>query len=256
MTKEKITFQSLGNTLVGVIEYQRELPTKGIILFHGLTNSKDDCPLIKEVAEALVEAGFATFRFDFFGSGESLGVLKDRTWSISEQNAKDAIKYFQDRGVTRIGLWGRSTGGTVAILCGDDPNIKAFVLATTPVLLQDVFITRFEKVKKLEIQLEEKGKKLPGTGEYKGEFKFSNRFFEEVPKTEKRIMTNLAGMNKVLVLATTPDTKVPLNNSITIINRVREPKEIHIFEGVDHDYRDVENEAIKLVVSWFREYVG
>jgi len=255
MKTEKITFKSLGHDIVGVIEYQRELPTEGVILFHGLTNSKDDCPLIKEVTEALVEEGFATFRFDFFGSGESPGMLKDRTWSISKQNAKDAIKYFQDRGVTKIGLWGRSTGGTVAVLLGDKPEIKALVLATTPVLLQAVFITRFEKVKRLEIQLEEKGEKLPGTGEYKGEFKFSNKFFEEVPDVENRIMTKLAGMSKVLVLATTPDTKVPLNNSTTIINTVREPKEIHIFEGVDHDYKGVENEAIKLIVSWFKKYL-
>ncbi len=255
MSKEKTTFKSLGHDLVGIIEYPEKLPAPGVILLHGLTNSKEDCPLINEIAEALVKEGIISFRFDFYGSGESPGQLRDRTWSISEQNVRDAIESFENKGVKTIGLWGRSTGGTTAILCGDDPQIKAFVLATTPVLLQDVFKIRFGKVKELELKLEQKGQKLPGTGKYKGKFEFSNRFFEEVPAMEQRVIKNLVQMSRVFILATTPDTKVPLNNSTTIINTVKEPKKIYIFEEVDHDYKGVENEAARLTVSWFKKYL-
>ena len=252
----KIKFKSLGYDLVGIVEHPKEIPASSVILFHGLTNSKDDCPLIKEVADALVKEGFITFRFDFYGSGESPGELKDRTWSITEQNAQDAIKYFKkNEKVTGIGFWGRSTGGNAAILCADDPQIKAFALASTPVLLQECFLKRFEKVRKLELELETKGKKLPGTGKFKGEFSFNSKFFEEVSLYEKKVMENLKKMSNVLVLATTPDIKVPLNNSTTIINTVKEQKEIHIFEGIEHDYKGVEEQVIELTVSWFKKYL-
>jgi putative redox protein len=207
------------------------------------------------MAESLVNEGFVVFRFDFYGSGESPGALGDRTWSIAEQNARDAIEYLKSRGAENIGLWGRSIGGTVAVLCSDIPSVQAFVLATTPVLLREVFLERFEKVKKLELELEQKGQRLPGTGHFKGEFEINMKFFEEVPITEERVMRNLVRMRRVFVMGTTPDTKVPLNNPATIINTVKEPKRIWIFEKVDHDYKGVEKEALGMAVSWFKKYV-
>ncbi len=255
--QKKITFNSLGYDLVGIIEYPKVTPAPIVILFHGLTNSKDDCPLIKEAAGVLVEEGIITFRFDFYGSGESPGELTDRTWSILEQNAHDAINYIKNNeNVTGVGLWGRSTGGNAAILCAGDSQVKAFVLASTPVLLKECFLKRFNKVKELELELEKKGKKLPGTGNFKGDFIINSKFFDEVPLYEKKVMENLKKMSNVLVLATTPDIKVPLSNSTMIINTVKEPKEIHIFEGVDHGYAGVEEQAIELAVSWFKKHLG
>lgn len=256
MRQEKVTFESCGYRLVGIVEYPGDFPAPGVILFHGLTNSKDDCPLIREISRALVENGFVSFRFDFFGSGESPGELKDKTWKVLEQNARDALRFFSDvLGVERVGVWGRSSGGTVAILCTDLPAIKATVLASTPVLLEEVFINRFESIRRLEKELEAKGRRLPGTGNYKGPYAFNEEFFAEIPAIEQRVLVHLERMERVLVLATTPDTKVPLNNATTIINKVKEPKSIHIFEGVDHDYKGVENHAVRMIVSWFKTHL-
>lgn len=255
MKKDKVKFKSLGYNLVGVIEYPKEASTSGVILFHGLTNSKEDCPLIKEVADALVEEGFITFRFDFYGSGESPGELKDKKWSVLEQNGFDAINFFlKNEKIEKIGLFGRSTGGTIAVLCSTHPSIKAYVLAS-PYILIAKGILRFKEVMKLERKLESDGKVLPGTGEYKGKYEFNREFFEEAPTYERKVMKNLLKMSRVLVLATTPDTKIPLIHATTVINAVKEPKEIHIFEGVDHDYKGVKKEAVNLAVSWFRKYL-
>jgi len=258
MNKEKIKFKSAGYELVGVIESPEkglDKDTPAVILFHGLTNTKEDCPLLREVAESLVKNGFIVFSFDFYGSGESPGQLKDKTWSIMKQNGLDAIQFLVKRtGVKKIGLFGRSSGGTIATLCATHPLIKAYVLAS-PFVLIAKSVPRFKRVMELEEKLEKKGQVLPGTGKYKGEYKFSEKFFEEAPFFEKEIMKNLSQMSRVLVLATTPDTKVPLNNATTVINKVKEPKEIHIFEGVDHDYKGVEKEAVNLTTSWFKEYV-
>jgi len=259
MRTEKVTFKSLGYDLVGILEYPKEyepgVPTPGIILYHGLTNSKYDCPLINEVNEALVREGFITFRFDFYGSGESPGEMKDKTWSILEQNGFDAIRFFsENKDINKIGLWGRSTGGTIAILNSTHPLIKVYALASAWVLISSS-IAKFKKAMELERELEKEGKVLPGTGKYKGEYSFNERFFEEAPIFEQKVLSNLAKMSHVLVLGTTPDRKVSLDNATTIINLAKEPKEIHIFEGVDHDYKGVEREAVNLVVKWFKKYL-
>jgi hypothetical protein len=259
MKREKVTFKSLGYELSGVVEYPdgyiSDALVPGVILFHGLTNTKEDCPLIKETAEALTKEGFVTFRFDFFGSGESPGQLKDKTWSILRQNALDAIKVFLATvNVNKIGLFGRSTGGTIAVLCGTHPSIQAFVLAS-PFILIARSIPEFRKVMELERKLEKEGKVLPGTGKYKGDYDFNEKFFEEAPIFEKKIMKNLTQMSRVLVLATTPDTKVPLSNAATVLNVAKDPKEMHIFEGVDHDYKGKEKEAVELTVKWFKRWL-
>ncbi len=39
------------------------------------------------------------------------------------------------------------------------------------------------------------------------------------------------------------------------IKRIKEPKEIHIFDGVDHDYKGAEKEALNRTVKWFTQYL-
>ena len=140
MKREKVTFVSEGYELVGIKEIPEKVPTPGVILCHGFTNSKEDCPLINETAEMLLKEGFITFRFDFFGSGESPGLLKDKRISILEQNLKDCLDYFaQDERVESIGLWGRSLGGTMVALCASDPRVFASVFASGISIAMQVF---------------------------------------------------------------------------------------------------------------------
>jgi len=259
MTRKRVRFTSLEHELVGVIEYPEGYdvpkPIKDVILFHGLTNSKEDCPLINEVAGALVKNGFITFRFDFYGSGESPGKLKDKTWSILQQNALDAIAFFSRKEhISSLGIFGRSVGGTIAVLVSGNPLIKTYVLAS-PFVLIAKSVPHFKKVMEVERKLEAKGKVLPGTGKYKGEYAFNKRFFEEAQIFERQIMNNLTQMSHVLVLATTPDTKVPLDNATTVINAVRAPKQIDIFENTDHDYGGKEMRAVDLATEWFKRWL-
>ena len=256
MKREKIEFKSGKHFLVGIKDIPDRTPTSGVILFHGLTNSKEDCPLINETAEMLVEEGFIAFRFDFFGSGESQGKMKEKTYSIMLQNAKDAIRYFsKDKRVRDIGLWGRSTGGSIVALCGDEPSIKVFVLVSPGILVEKGF-GRFSEIKKQELRLEEGDKKLPGTGVYKGAFDLCDNFFKELGTIQRRILSNLNKMSNVLVIGSTPDSKVPLEHSTTVMNYAKDPREIHIFENVDHDYAGQEKSVVEIERRWFKKFLG
>ena len=62
------------------------------------------------------EAGIATFRFDFFGQGESDGPFEDITVSLAIGQAHAAVSYVRSQLYERIGLVGSSFVGLVALL--------------------------------------------------------------------------------------------------------------------------------------------
>jgi esterase/lipase len=253
----QVKFNSLGHNLVGEINIPKKsgrIPA--VLLFHGLTNSKNDCPLINETSDLLFKNGFITFRFDFFGSGQSPGEMKDKTIGILLQNAKDAIKYLvKNKRVSNIGLWGRSLGGTIVCLIPPNKKIKTRVSASGACFLEGIFKKNFAQLKKKERKLEKIGRKLPGTGQYKGKFEFKKAWFKSLDGLDKKIVKNLKKLDTMLVLGTTPDQKVSLNNACHIINALQEPKKIKIYESVGHDYKGAEGKAVKESVVWFKKYL-
>ncbi|MAH42743.1 alpha/beta hydrolase, partial [archaeon] len=69
--KKKLTFQnSKGDKLVGILS---DSGSKTIVIMcHGFTSSKESGTYIN-LEKMLNEKGIATFRFDFYGHGESDG---------------------------------------------------------------------------------------------------------------------------------------------------------------------------------------
>ena len=259
MRTKKVNFQSARFKLAGEINlpnnFQGKLPT--VILFHGLTNSRKDCPLIDTVSKALVKNGIIAFRFDFFGSGESQGEMREKRFDILEQNAKDAITFISDQPFVnrfRLGLWGRSFGGTFASLIPPNKNIKARVIASPGTIIEKTIMDKWKRLKKKERELQKIGKKLAGTGKYKGAYELDVGWFTSLRGVDKRITDNLKKIKTVLVLGTANDEKVTLNDICTAANLVKEPKKIVIY-NTGHDYSGYESEAVKETINWFRKYL-
>ena len=74
MTQEKLTFTGeSGDELVGRLDIPDDSEPRGYVLFaHCFTGSKDVLAGVR-IAKALWLRGFAVFRFDFTGLGESEG---------------------------------------------------------------------------------------------------------------------------------------------------------------------------------------
>jgi pimeloyl-ACP methyl ester carboxylesterase len=90
-----------------------------VILLHGFTGWKEEAHL-EALAGALAAAGIAALRFDAPGSGESGGSWAD-DYRVSHylRDVQDVFDYaVSELGAnpTRIGLWGHSMGGMVALL--------------------------------------------------------------------------------------------------------------------------------------------
>lgn len=74
---KKVNFNnSKGNKLCGILTNPTEDKNKPIIILcHGFSSSKDSSTYTS-LAESFTKHDISTFRFDFFGHGESEGILK------------------------------------------------------------------------------------------------------------------------------------------------------------------------------------
>jgi pimeloyl-ACP methyl ester carboxylesterase len=115
--KKKVFFPSRQkNKLCGILSDPSD--GKGcplIVLCHGFSTSKDG-RTYTTLEEMLNEGGVGTFRFDFFGHGESEGKFEDITISEAIDDVLSAIRYIQESGYERIGLMGSSFGGYASIV--------------------------------------------------------------------------------------------------------------------------------------------
>jgi dipeptidyl aminopeptidase/acylaminoacyl peptidase len=256
MKRERFKISSKGKTIRGILDIPEvPYPMPGMILCHGTTNDKYTCPLIEYASKFFVARGTAVVRFDFFGSGESDGIFRDKTISDMIQNLNDIIDYSQSRSEIdrhKIGLWGRSVGGTVVAACSNPDEIETNILISPPVLLCKTFLPLFERFGKREITpigLSSQAQDA-ATGKVKGELELSKRFFGELECLDKQIEKNLARMKSVLIVQGDNDKKVSVENARYAYNLVQEPKRLVILRGADHAYSGKENEVMKLIDEW------
>jgi pimeloyl-ACP methyl ester carboxylesterase len=115
--QEKVFFvNSRGDRLCGVLS--GDSPSSGApvaVLCHGFTTGKDGRTYTR-LENILNERGIATFRFDFFGHGESEGDLADITVSEAVDDVMFALGFVRDLGYARAALVGSSFGGMAALL--------------------------------------------------------------------------------------------------------------------------------------------
>lgn len=134
MPSTTITFHNRrGERLVGVLELAGD-GGPAVLLCQGLSGVKH--LVLPEVAEGLAAAGISSLRFDYAGCGESEGAqgwidpaarIDDARFALATLAAHPAV----DRG--RIGVYGHSYGGPVAICCASrEPLARAVVAVSGP----------------------------------------------------------------------------------------------------------------------------
>ena len=113
---KRITFKSKdGTKLVGVWHLPKSKTNKAVVLAHGITVNKDESGVFVQLADQLVENGFAVFRFDFRGHGKSGGKSVDMTLSGELSDLTAAINLVKQQ-YCQIGLLGASFGGGISTL--------------------------------------------------------------------------------------------------------------------------------------------
>jgi uncharacterized protein len=128
--QKAITLLHRGFTLRGmehIPEHLSGAKLPAVILFHGFTGTKlEPHRFFLKISRALEGMGYACYRFDFLGSGESDGNFEEMTVSkeVSEANTiLDSVLNDPRVDANHVYLMGLSMGGLVAsLLAGDRPE--------------------------------------------------------------------------------------------------------------------------------------
>jgi len=235
---QKIIFSSTdGLDFAGVWEIPDKLTTKAIVLAHGITADKDEKGIFIQLADQLVKVGFAVFRFDFRGHGESDGKSVDVTISGELKDLEAAMQEVKRKGYQEIGLLGASVGGgtctlyTVAhqqeitCLCLWNPALNydhTFLNPTSPWVREQK-----EHMKK---DIEEKGWTTLGSRK----FVIGKALFDDMAKLKP-----FEALKKIkvptLIIHGTKDTKVSYKDSKSYVHFLKNGQLI-IMEGAEHGF--------------------
>ncbi len=235
MSMEKVSFESEGKKISGVLHLPEARRPPAVIAAHGLLSSKESEKYIS-LGERLSAEGIVMLRFDFRGCGESEGSEEGMTVSGKIADLGAAIDFVRSCfGLrNRLGLVGSSLGGYVALLRASmDPGIKAVVTWAAPFHLDDL-------------------KSNPGTEGYPLPGK---AFFDDLP--HHRLLPALPKVSHCLVIHGQADELVPADQAWEIFNSLGGPKEIRMIDGGDHRLTAPvhRQRAQDLTAAWFKKYL-
>lgn len=139
--EQLVSFSVGGLKVAGTLEIPdaQTGPSPVVLLLHGFTGTRDELPVkdtedgvYQRVARQLADAGYASLRIDFRGSGDSGGNWEDTTFSGQIADAVAAIDWLKDNESvdgTKISVLGWSQGGLVAThAVASRPEVKSTIL--------------------------------------------------------------------------------------------------------------------------------
>jgi pimeloyl-ACP methyl ester carboxylesterase len=231
--KEQIYFKSSdGTRLCGILS--NPLPGSGnpiVILCHGFSTHKDGRTNTR-LEVTFNNNGLATFRFDFFGHGESGGKLEDITISEAVDDVLQAIKFAQQTGHKKIGLVGSSFGGMAGILAASKSSDLSVLALKSPVSdYLDKLIFQDHK-KKIE-EWKEKGF-IQITGAAGQNLRLNHSFYLDAQRI-KGYEAAVRIFIPTLIVHGNKDETVPVEQSLKASKIIKNCR-LEILDGADHIY--------------------
>jgi uncharacterized protein len=249
--EQKLEFyNSNGSKLCGILSSPKDdnsTSTPIIILAHGFSTNKNSTSIVA-LSENLNRKEIATFRFDFYGHGESEGKFEDITVSEGVDDILSAVKFLKAQGYSKIGLMGSSFGGICSILAASKSK-DIFVLALkSPV-------SNFVEVQKLGLSEKEiLDWKNDGTRIYcpKRKLNLDYTFYEDIQKLDVYLHAKKIEIPTIIVHGD-KDEIVPIQQSYELVKSI-ETSKLFIIKDADHRYSDKQSfDAVIRIISDFIE---
>ncbi|WP_341211691.1 alpha/beta fold hydrolase [uncultured Limimaricola sp.] len=152
---DRVAIEVEGTEVFGTLALPPDGPAPTVLLLHGFTGDRDELDIagtgegvFRRTARLLAEAGYASLRIDFRGSGESTEgfAFADTTFESQIADAGAALDWLaqDDRTAGPLYLIGWSQGGLVAAtLAGRGADIEAMALWAAVADPQITFSTLF-----------------------------------------------------------------------------------------------------------------
>ncbi len=130
--EQKLWFtNSKGDRLCGVLSDPAKDKRFVVILCHGRGSNKDSKTNIG-LQNKLNTKNISTFRFDFYGHGESAGKFEDMTVSELVDDILNAIKFLRVQRYKKFGVVGSSFGGVAATMAATKSKDILFLAFKCP----------------------------------------------------------------------------------------------------------------------------
>ncbi|HEY3267973.1 MAG TPA: alpha/beta fold hydrolase [Armatimonadota bacterium] len=238
-------FEIEGQNLYGTLHRPEGVgPYPAIVMCHGFTGHRIESSWIfVKAAKRLAAAGFAVFRFDCRGSGESDGEFKDMTICSEVSDAMEAVdlvKSLPGIDAGRLGMLGFSMGGAVAAETVSQRSDIRTLCLWSPVA--DPPVQFAERISQIVGEYGDIGPDLLGKG-------FALDVANHCPVEAAK-----AWGGPVCVIRGTADPVIRESHARAYLNAPAPRKWIPV-DGADHGWANAEHQRhlYAATIDWFRE---
>jgi uncharacterized protein len=255
LLEERLSFlDPQGHRVAAILTLPPEGTDRLAVLCHGFLSSKTSSTN-KALTRSLIDHGIGTFRFDFFGQGESDGPFEQITTSLGVEQAQAAIDLMKQNGYRRLGLMGSSFGGLVSILTASQRADLACLALKCPVV-------DFAEELRLEFGNEEMARwkdtdTIPNIMGGSERIKLRYDFYEDAIRCIAYDPARSIGTPTIIVQGD-KDEHVPLHQSRRLFEILQVKKHLEMLPGADHQFTKGEdfNRMTSLIAEWLIQHLS
>ena len=257
--EQALTFADpAGRAVSGILATTQDGSDRLTVLCHGFLSNKDSSTN-KALTALLVERGIATFRFDFFGQGDSEGPFERITTTAAVAQARAALDLVASRGYSRLGLMGSSFGGLIATLvAASQPapqgiSLSALALKCPALDFPEILRLEFgeagmDRWKRMNV--------IPNLTGGSEPFPLRFEFYEDCLTYDAYKAAELIRA-PVMIVQGDRDESVPLHQSRRLFDAIRAEKRLELLSGADHRFSRPEDfqTMTGLLADWLTTYL-
>lgn len=205
----------------------------------------------RNISLALTQEGFAVFRFDFAGLGESEGEFYESNFSTNVQDLDDAAHFLKENYRAPQLMIGHSLGGAATLMAASRMDfVQAVVTIGAPAEPSHVA----HLFQSMENRIKQEGEaqvKIAGRP-----FVIQQHFLDDIRSTDlKSVIKKLK--KPLLVMHSPQDKIVEVENAKQIYIHARHPKSFISLDGADHLLLKKEDSMYvgKTIAAWASRYI-
>lgn len=223
------------------------------VLCHGFFSNKNSSTN-KTLTRLMTERGIATFRFDFFGHGESDGPFEQITNTLAEDQAQTALDLVKQKGYRRIGLMGSSFGGLVATLAAAARTDLACLALKCPVVdFSEELRLEFGEAEMAHWKATDTVPNIMGgPNRIALRYAFYEDCLHRIAYEPARSITA-----PTLIVQGDHDEHVPLHQSQRLYEALQVKKRMDVLPGADHQFTKGEDftQMTTVIADWLTGYL-